>query len=162
MPLFHILILHLIFYHKKNVESIFETTNNILNFTIYKNVSSKSLLYWVRVIVANRLAPSAEEWTKIFEKENSGTYNNQFVILDLNKIDLKKKSQLPEKTLMIIEQIPGQTFVNDVTEIEINIMVHIISLSQKIYIINLFLITIIIILIVLMIHLIIGSALGHK
>ena len=38
------------------------------------------------------------------------------MILDLNKINLTEK-KIPEKSLMIIEQIPGETDVNDVTEI---------------------------------------------
>ena len=57
---------------------------------------------WVRSILANRLALTSEDWTKIFKDENSGTYNNQFMILDLNKINLKNKS-IPDKSLMIIE-----------------------------------------------------------
>ena len=62
------------------------------------------------------MAGSAEEWTSIFKKENSGTYNDQYMILDLNKINLKEK-KIPEKSLMIIEQLPGETDINDVTEI---------------------------------------------
>ena len=38
------------------------------------------------------------------------------MILDVNKIDLKNKI-IPEKSLMIIEQIPGETQINDVTHI---------------------------------------------
>ena len=38
------------------------------------------------------------------------------MILDLNKINLKEK-KIPEKSLMIIEQIPWETDINDVTEI---------------------------------------------
>jgi hypothetical protein len=38
-----------------------------------------------RVMVSNRLARSGKEWTKLFEKFNSGTYNNQWMVLDYNK-----------------------------------------------------------------------------
>ena len=104
------------FYYVDSNLLVMETTNNIFNNTLYNLLNPESLLTWVRVILSNRLAGSAEEWTNIFKKENSGTYNDQYMILDLNKINLKKKNIL-KKSLMIIEQIPGQTFVNDVTEI---------------------------------------------
>ena len=91
-----------------------EKTNSIFNDTLFEIVNPKTLLTWVRTIIANRLASSAEEWTKIFKRENSGTYNNQFMILDMNKIDFKNK-KLEDKSLMIIEQLPGYTETNDVT-----------------------------------------------
>lgn len=94
---------------------VMETTNPIYNNDLFKNMQPECLLTWVRSMLANRLASSAEDWTKIFKKENSGTYNNQFMILDMNKISLKKKS-IPDKSLMIIEQIPGETETNDVTD----------------------------------------------
>ena len=87
-----------------------------MNESLYDKTTPYALLTWVRVIVSNRLASSAEEWTNIFQKENSGTYNNQYIILDLNLIDLKNII-IPEKSLMIIEQIPGETEINDVTNV---------------------------------------------
>ena len=94
---------------------VMETTNPVYNNSLYEKVKPECLLTWVRSMLANRLASSALDWAEIFRKENSGTYNNQFMILDLNKINLKKK-EIPEKSLMIIEQIPGETEINDVTE----------------------------------------------
>ena len=104
------------FYYVDSNLLVMETTNQILNESLYDNTTPYALLTWVRVIVANRMASSAEEWANIFQKENSGTYNNQYMILDLNLIDLKNKT-IPEKSLMIIEQIPGETEINDVTDI---------------------------------------------
>jgi hypothetical protein len=78
-------------------------------------MNPKGLLTWIRAMVSNRLASSAEHWTNIFKNENSGTYNDQFMILDINKIDLKNK-KIPNKSLMIIEQIPGELEINDVTD----------------------------------------------
>ena len=54
-----------------------ETTNQILEESVFDKTTPYALLTWVRAIVANRLASSAEEWTHLFQKENSGTYNNQ-------------------------------------------------------------------------------------
>ena len=93
---------------------VMETTNANFNNSLYQFIKPEALLTWVRAMVSNRLASSAEEWTNIFKKENSGTYNNQFMILDINKIDLKNKT-IPQKSLMIIEQIPGDFEINDVS-----------------------------------------------
>ena len=104
------------FYYVDSNLLVMETTNQIVNESLYDKTTPYALLTWVRVIVSNRLASRAEEWTNIFQKENSGTYNNQYIILDLNLIDLKNKI-IPEKSLMIIEQIPGETEINDVTNV---------------------------------------------
>ena len=103
------------FYFMDSNLLVMETTNNIYEKNLYKQIKPEALLTWVRAMVANRLASSAEDWTNIFQKENSGTYNNQYMILDINKINLKKK-KIPEKSLMIIEQIPGEVEINDMTE----------------------------------------------
>jgi len=102
------------FYYLDSKLVVMETTNSNLNDSLYDLLKPETILTWVRVMVANRLAGTAEEWTEIFARENSGTYNNQFQILDLNKIDLENK-KFDEKAFMIIEQIPGYTETADVT-----------------------------------------------
>ena len=103
------------FYYLDSNLLVMGTSNSIYNNSLYDLITYKSLLIWVRQIVANRLASSAEEWTEIFQKENSGTNNEQAIILDINKIDFKNK-KLNDKALMIIEQIPKYTETADVTE----------------------------------------------
>ena len=91
------------------------TSIDILESDLYDLITHESILTWIRQIVSNRLASSAEEWTKIFQRENSGTGNEQAIILDMNKIDLKNK-KIEDKALMIIEQMPNYTEAVDVTE----------------------------------------------
>ena len=95
------------FYFLDSKLLVMETTNSNYNVSLINLMNPEALLTWVRAMISNRLASSAEDWTNIFEKENSGTYNNQFMILDLNRVDLKNK-KIPKKSLMIIEQIPGE------------------------------------------------------
>ena len=102
------------FYYLDSKLVVIETTNSNFNDTLYDLLKPETLLCWVRVMVANRLAKSGEEWVEIFKRENSGTYNNQFQVLDLNKIDIKEKN-INEKALMIIEQLPVYTGSADVT-----------------------------------------------
>ena len=102
------------FYYLDSKLVVMETTNSNLNDSLYDLLSPDTLFTWVRVILANRLATSGEDWINIFKKENSGTYNNQFQVLDLTKIDLNKRD-IKDKALMIIEQLPQFTDSGDVT-----------------------------------------------
>ncbi|KAF0978251.1 hypothetical protein FDP41_002766 [Naegleria fowleri] len=93
---------------------ITETSNNIFNLTLYQKTTPETLLYWIRNIVANRLATSAKEWTDIFAKYNSGTYNNQWIVLDTKRFVPGATRSDPE-LLYILEQIPGDCKVASVS-----------------------------------------------
>jgi hypothetical protein len=82
-----------------------ETTNNVYNASLYSAVTPQTVLVWMRVIVANRMANSGSEWTSIFAKYNSGTYNNQWMVVDYKQFTPGKPIQ--PNTLWILEQIPG-------------------------------------------------------
>lgn len=94
---------------------VIETTNPIFNQELFKLLKPETLMTWFRTVLANRISTRGSDWTTYFAKHNSGTYNNQYMILDLNKIDTKKKT-IDDEALYIIEQIPNYTEVNDVTE----------------------------------------------
>ncbi len=104
------------FYITEQQLYVSETTNSIFNMDVYDNMSPNSVFVWMRVLISNRLATCPEEWIGIFKRYNSGTYNNQYKILDFKRIDLEKKT-LAEKTFMIIEQLPGMYRVQDQTTI---------------------------------------------
>ena len=93
-----------------------ETTNSVLNLTLFDLLNPNTLMCWIRTMVANRLADNGYSWIDIFSKYNSGTYNNQFQILDLKLIDTKNKKISPG-ALYIVEQLPGSCHYEDVTEI---------------------------------------------
>jgi hypothetical protein len=92
-----------------------ETTNGVMNNTLYEEVKPHSVLSFIRVIVANKMASNGQEWVELFSKYNSGTYNNQWIIVDTTK--LLKGTGLAPGTLYILEQIPGYIASADVTEI---------------------------------------------
>jgi len=92
-----------------------ETTNNIFNESLYVHVTTETVLSWIRTIVANRMATSGSEWTQIFAKYNSGTYNNQWMVVDYNLFT--PGEELPSNTLWILEQIPGYCHSADVTSV---------------------------------------------
>ncbi|XP_049738490.1 phospholipase B-like 1 [Elephas maximus indicus] len=83
---------------------LLQTTNSVFNKTLLKQVEPQSLLAWQRVRVANMMANGGRKWAEIFSKYNSGTYNNQYMVLDLKKIE--PTYSLGDGTLYIVEQIP--------------------------------------------------------
>ena len=50
-----------------------ETTIGNSNVDLWDNVKSESNFYWIRVMVASRLATTGVEWAKWFSLYNSGT-----------------------------------------------------------------------------------------
>ncbi|XP_009329100.1 PREDICTED: putative phospholipase B-like 2 [Pygoscelis adeliae] len=64
-----------------------------------------SVLEWLRNIVANRLARSGPEWAAVFRQFNSGTYNNQWMVVDYNAFTPGRASP-PQGVLTVLEQIP--------------------------------------------------------
>ena len=95
---------------------ITETTNTVFETRLYDILTPRSLLTWLRSILANRLSSNAKTWTEVFAKYNSGTYNNQFQILDLKLIDTENK-MIKDNAFWIIEQIPGKTPSQNMTGI---------------------------------------------
>ena len=104
------------FYFTSKGLVVIETTNANYNNSVYDLITEESLLCWQRVQISNRMSESSKEWTEIFSKYNSGTYNNQYNILDTKRIEFGNYTKIQENTLMIIEQMPGLLEVNDVTD----------------------------------------------
>ena len=94
---------------------VIETTNPMLNQELYDKLSPDSLMTWQRAMIANRLASTALDWTEIFKLNNSGTYNNQFMAIDLKKINTEER-KIVDGAMYIAEQIPGTIDVTDVTD----------------------------------------------
>jgi hypothetical protein len=56
---------------------VIETTNNIANMSLYDLVTPESVPTFVRVMVANALTTSGQDWAEMYALQNSGTYNNR-------------------------------------------------------------------------------------
>ena len=72
---------------------------------------------WARNMVANRLADDGASWAAYFGRENSGTYNNMFLVLDYKRVSnsVKARAPLPPGTLTVLEQMPGIIAITDAT-----------------------------------------------
>lgn len=103
------------FYIADNGLLVIETTMTVLNQSLYDYVKPQSIYTWFRAILAMWISDNGKEWTETFIKHNSGTYNNQYLIVDSNKF---VQYQKPEKDLVwVIEQYPGVYWKNaDITQ----------------------------------------------
>jgi hypothetical protein len=99
------------FYLTSKGLAVIETTNGNLNASLWKMLTPASVLSWIRANVANAASDSALGWTQLFSMENSGTYNNQWMILDMNRFT--PGETLEPNTFLILEQLPGKVAVAD-------------------------------------------------
>lgn len=94
---------------------VMETTHGVFDPSLYKTVTSKSVLCWLRSKVANMLATSGATWADTFAKYNSGTYNDQWMIIDTKRF--VKGQGLQSQGLTVLEQLPGFIHVEDMSEV---------------------------------------------
>jgi len=93
-----------------------ETTNGVMNQTLFQDyISIKTVPFWIRIMVANRMASGGKTWADIFAKFNSGTYNNQYQVIDYKQFTPQKS--LRDNLLWIVEQIPGYVVSADKTDV---------------------------------------------
>ncbi|XP_069670595.1 putative phospholipase B-like 2 [Periplaneta americana] len=99
--------------------AIVETTIGNGNLSLWQNVKAEGqVMEQIRTMVTNRLADSGMKWSKLFSLYNSGTYNNQWMVVDY-KLFKKgtSQSQLKDNLLWILEQLPGHIRAEDKTDV---------------------------------------------
>jgi hypothetical protein len=92
-----------------------ETTSGVYGDSLNKFVVPVSVSEFLRVMVATYLAADGETWTTLFARENSGTYNNQYMVVDFKRYS--PGASLVPGTLWVAEQIPGLVHRADVTAV---------------------------------------------
>jgi hypothetical protein len=96
---------------------VMETTNGIMNNEPYTLVTPKSLLTWQRIPVANTLATNGKQWVDYANIEQSGTYANQWIVVDMKRFTPGVGAS--KGFLWIVEQMPGLAKSEDVTSVVI-------------------------------------------
>ena len=75
------------FYMLNSKITVLETTLEILDRELYLTSSAgpqNHIPNYIRISTANRIAETGREWADIFKKNNSGTYNSQWMIVDFS------------------------------------------------------------------------------
>lgn len=93
------------FYMMSSGLGMVQTSNGVPNNTLLDLITPHSLLAWQRVRVASLLATSGQEWYDAFRTAASGTYVNQYMVVDFKKFTAG--APLPAGTLWVVEEIPG-------------------------------------------------------
>jgi hypothetical protein len=92
---------------------VMETTNELYNRHLLELVQPNSVLSWTRAVTSHQMATSGADWAVHFSRYHSGTYTNQWMVLDLN---LFTPSQpLVAGFLTVVEEVPGLVHVEDMT-----------------------------------------------
>lgn len=94
---------------------VFETTMHNFNQTSKNLISPASVLTWIRSYYAMLSSDNGRSWTENFIRENSGTYNNEYVVLDSKLFEPGKKPSA--NLLWMIEQFPGFSKSADITNV---------------------------------------------
>eukprot|EP01029_Cantina_marsupialis_P005879 TRINITY_DN1637_c0_g1_i1.p1 TRINITY_DN1637_c0_g1~~TRINITY_DN1637_c0_g1_i1.p1 ORF type:complete len:267 (-),score=76.01 TRINITY_DN1637_c0_g1_i1:68-868(-) len=94
--------------------AMFETTNECFNHEVYDKIKVESVLTWMRSTATMIMSDDPKEWTENFAKYNSGTYNNQWQILDYKKFT--PGQPLKENTFWVLEQAPDYIEAHDQSE----------------------------------------------
>ena len=93
------------FYMMDSGLGMVQTSNGVPDNTLLDLITPRSLLAWQRVRVASAMANTGEEWWSVFKTHASGTYVNQYMVVDF-KLFTKGQALLPN-TLWVVEEIPG-------------------------------------------------------
>lgn len=109
------------FYIIDNLMVVAETSLEILDKNLYKYIKTDSIPKWIRVNIANKIAKNPREWIDVFFKYNSGTHNNQWILLDLVEFSKMKGKNVndinKEKLIYIVEQLPlDEPQLKDITK----------------------------------------------
>ena len=94
--------------------------------SIWGEVKPEAVLTWIRTMTSNRLATDGPSWASTFAQHNSGTYNNEFHVVDYNIFAASQQQQqsdggevalsLLPHVLTVIDQMPGHMEISDQTD----------------------------------------------
>lgn len=96
---------------------VLETTMHTPNKTLYDDCNTQQLPNFIRTFYAITNSDNGKEFTENFIRENSGTYNNEYICLDSKVFKKNEKPKADSGLLWIIEQFPGTHYLSkDITQ----------------------------------------------
>jgi hypothetical protein len=91
-----------------------QTTNGMYNNSQYDLITPQMLLTWPRIRTAQSLASNGQQWSEIVGRYFSGTYTNQYIVVDFNQFT--PGQPLGEGMLHIVEEITSTYHWADETQ----------------------------------------------
>lgn len=96
--------------------AVIETSLDIYEPKLMDRIQPLSNLAWVRAVVSNYLASDGDTWSSSFSKHASGTYVNQWMVLDMKKFDMTTSDPPQPGFLTVLEEMPGILHWEDMTD----------------------------------------------
>lgn len=94
-----------------------ETSINNFNGSLWKGINASGIvLDFMRNTISNRLARNGSEWADVYSRHQSGTYNNQFMVVDYKRMGEGGK-HLQDGFLTVLEQLPTLIVARDQTAV---------------------------------------------
>jgi len=94
--------------------AVIETSIDIYNRTYLDYIKPESVLAWMRVVTANEMATNGSTWSNIFSESASGTYMDQWMVIDMNKFTPGTAPSAGFFT--VLEEMPGSVHWEDMTD----------------------------------------------
>mmetsp|Transcript_63301 Transcript_63301/g.181596 ORF Transcript_63301/g.181596 Transcript_63301/m.181596 type:complete len:746 (-) Transcript_63301:60-2297(-) len=95
-----------------------DTSLEVLNVKVYDRISdfraSPYTPNFMHVVIVNRLAHTATDWTTLFARQGTGFPSAQWMVVDYNKFT--PGMSIPENTLRLLEQVPGLIRHDDISQ----------------------------------------------
>jgi len=105
------------YYVVDNNRVVTETTIGNANDQMYASIHFDSLPYWLRITVANLAFTDQRSWADVYYKYRSGTYNNQWLVIDFNNYNAFKNNMSQARDIIwMIEEFYNVTSAIDVTQ----------------------------------------------
>ena len=92
---------------------VIETTNSLYNVKLLELVNPQTVLSWTRSTTANQMSKTGLDWANNFSRYHSGTYTNQWMIMDLTLFTPGSNPQ--PGFLTVVEEVPGLMHFEDMT-----------------------------------------------
>jgi len=92
---------------------VIETSLEVKDTSLYELLSPHTVPCWLRVMVANMLARDPSDWAALFSRLHSGTYNDQWMVLDLRAF--ASSGLAAPGTFWVLEELPGTIVSADMT-----------------------------------------------
>jgi len=92
-----------------------ETSISTLNSERYAALKPQSVPCFIRAVVANRLAADGQEWADTFSREHSGTYADQWMVVDRSRFTPGADLSSAKGLLWVLEEGPGLIMARDMT-----------------------------------------------
>jgi hypothetical protein len=99
--------------------AVMETTNGYFGTALAREyIKPPCVSEFMRVMAANFLATDGQQWTATFATHASGTYCNQYMVVDFKQYSPgQTPAELHDNLLWIAEEMPGNVTSADVTSV---------------------------------------------